>query len=197
VTDPNAILMATIRAKYGAAITAACSGTNLPPAFLAALIANESGGNADAKRFEPAVLVSLWQVLQGRKANFGAIGGRDLLAFIQSPIVGVGNPVTAACQRLDSLATSYGLTQIMGYNVFGILEPVNLAAPAASLQQTLRMLEDFAGHYALNLDTDFNEMFRCWNTGNPTGTTADPDYVNNGHLRMGFYGATSPPPEAA
>jgi hypothetical protein len=48
MTDPNIALMNTIRAKWGASIDAACALSSVKPEFLAALIANESGGNPDA-----------------------------------------------------------------------------------------------------------------------------------------------------
>ena len=59
------------------------AASSVPASFLGALVANESGGNVLAKRFEPAVLAHLWEVLLGRKAAYGTIGRTDLVAFVQ------------------------------------------------------------------------------------------------------------------
>jgi hypothetical protein len=42
--DANTTLMKSIRAHWGDAIVLACAASSVPPSFLAALIANESGG---------------------------------------------------------------------------------------------------------------------------------------------------------
>jgi len=56
--------MQSIKDKFGAVIDDACKDSSVPPEFLAALIANETGGNPNAKRFERGVLASLWEILQ-------------------------------------------------------------------------------------------------------------------------------------
>jgi hypothetical protein len=94
--------MGHIREYWGALIQAACQYSSVPPAFLGALIANESGGKEKATRFEPGVFARL-------KA---------------------AHPEwTEARQRAH--ASSWGLTQIMGLNYPGealnLLDPgVNL-----------------------------------------------------------------------
>lgn len=205
-TDPNypqqvanLALMATIRTTYGAEIKAVCAGSTIPEAFLAALIANESGGDTNAKRFEPTVLLSLWQVLQGRQAAFGSIGGKDLLAFILPPITGsLATSPTYALQRLDSLATSWGVTQVMGYNVMpaaGVImgnDPTSLVSPGFCLRMTVVMLKDFARRWALSPTDNAASLFRCWNAGHPDGKTADPNYVSNGLSRLAIYTAQMP-----
>src|SRR5216684_9160825 len=75
-------LMQFVKSVWYTTIMGACEASSIPPAFLAALIAGESGGKNDAKRFEPAVLHALWEVLLGRKAAFGSIGRADLVAFV-------------------------------------------------------------------------------------------------------------------
>src|SRR5258708_655160 len=114
--DINTPLMQKIRASYGAAIADACRLSSVPPAFLAALIANESGGNAGAKRFEKNVLASLWEVLLERSANFGSIKATDLFAYLWPPSYTLDptNGFRDALHNMDSLATSWGLTQVMG-----------------------------------------------------------------------------------
>src|ERR1700675_2495259 len=48
-------LMLSIKNAWGRFIAAACDGTDVPAAFVAALIAGESGGRNDAKGFEKKV----------------------------------------------------------------------------------------------------------------------------------------------
>ena len=198
MTDPNTLLMESIHEKFGAAIAEASKTSSVPQEFLAALVAGESGGNPDAKRFERGVLASLWEVLQGRAAAFGSIGRTDLIKYV-SPLPGdlqspadlwsfVSGHITTAMQRLDSLATSWGLTQIMGYEgiPFGCEANV-FTDPISGLHYTCRMLADFATRQDLDLTKDFSELFDCWNTGRPHAPTADPQYIPNGLARMEIY----------
>src|SRR5271157_711099 len=108
-------LMQKIKGTYGALLTQACSSSSVPASFLCALIANESGGDPLAKRFEPAVLAALWQVLLGRKANYGSIGRGDLVAYVAdlaAPTIAVPAALpNTAFNNLDALANSWGLTQ--------------------------------------------------------------------------------------
>jgi hypothetical protein len=210
VNDPDAVLMSMIHQKWGPEIAQACSvrGTwnvsAIPQAFLAALVANESGGNPDARRFEKGVLAALWEVLAGRSAAYGSIHRSELVAYVTVPPLsdppagGIPAAVTAALLRLDGLATSWGLTQIMGYEALAMNTPIaNLKWPNASLLWTLRMLRDFEHRWKLPDGVDCEEMFRCWNTGRPHAPTADPNYVPRGLARMKIYAALLgdvPPP---
>lgn len=191
-------LMQTIRGKWHAEIDQAAALTGVPADFLAALIANESGGNPSAKRFERGVLSSLWEVLQGRSAAFGSIGRADLLAYIlpnagdlimpADPASFVALHVATAMQRLDSLATSWGLTQIMGYEAIPFhIEVATLADPGFGLVTSGRMLKDFAARNNLSLTSDYVELFDCWNTGRPHAPTADPQYIPNAVERVALY----------
>jgi len=189
VTVTDARFMALIHAKWGALIAQVCKSSSVPPAFLAALIAGESGGDPNAKRFEPGVLVSFWEVLLGRKASFGSIG-RDQLLPTAIPLF--ATPVDFTLQYLDSLATSWGLTQIMGYNAQPLTAVGSLANPSVNLQVAIHMLATFAHEFDLDLAEESAELFRCWNTGRPNGETADPRYVDRGLARMKRY-ADLPP----
>jgi hypothetical protein len=200
----NSATMQRIRARYGAAIAEACRLSSLPPAFLAALVANESGGNAGAKRFEKGVLDSLWEVLLGRSSAYGSIQRDDILRFVCPPpkpilpgtnvsvaVSSVGSvpPLPDSMQRLDSLATSHGLTQVMGYEAIAFhLDGVErLQDPAGELPITVKMLTQFAERFALDLRTDSSLLFDCWNTGRPHAQTFDPSYIPNGLARMAIY----------
>jgi hypothetical protein len=193
-------LMQSIKTKWGAVIATACQASSVPESFLAALIAGESGGNPDAKRFEKNVLASLWQVLLGRAPHYGSISRPQLFAYISAVRTGqTPRPADSlpgdAFERLDELATSWGLTQIMGYHLFdvtpvpgGVIRTIEqLKEPAETLRLSIFMLATFAHQFSLSLVQDFGELFTCWNTGSPHGTTFDPNYVRNGVTRMGIY----------
>jgi hypothetical protein len=190
MTDTD--LMQSIQTKWGAAIAEACGTSSVPAAFLAALITNETGGNPDAKRFEKGVLTSLWEVLQGRKTAFGSIQRSVLVNYVANVPITPTNAIAAlpadASQRADALATSWGLTQIMGYHILENGVPVKTIAalqdPAMHLAMALRMLAGFAAEFQLDVTKDFEQMFRCWNGGHPTAQTFDPQYVPNGLARM-------------
>ena len=192
-------LMAGIRTRWGALIDSACHASSVPAAFLAALIANESGGNPLDRRYEPKVLGDLWQVFLGRAPAYGSLQRADLLAFLGAPattaeasqLAGLSHLVTTAMLRLDGLATSQGLTQVMGYNAlaFHLAAAETLQDPPTNLNVALRMLADFAQRFGLDLAADFEALFDCWNTGRPNGKTFDPNYVANGIARMQIYAA--------
>jgi hypothetical protein len=200
--DANLELMTRIRDKWGSSIADACKSSSVPEAFVAALVANETGGDPDAKRFERGVLGDLWEVLQGRKAAYGSIGRVDLLAYVTAAssiagpvsVTGLSGIVSGALQRLDSLASSWGLTQVMGYEaiVFSITTS-DLQVPSYGLRTSLRMLGQFASRFQLDLGADFAEMFDCWNSGRAHGRTADPNYIDNGLARLQIYQGLMPP----
>ena len=201
MSDPNAkLMMQQIHTKCGDAIARATAGTAIPPEFLAALIANESGGDSNAKRFESNVLLDLWAVLAGRKAAFGSIGAADLAGFLTNSVSllgGAGGALRSAVQQLDGLATSWGLTQIMGYNALGRgVLPASLADPGTNLRIAVAMLREFVKRFSLPQDDLTEALFRCWNTGHPSGVTADPNYVHNGLARIQLYAAAEPAPIA-
>ena len=63
-------------------ILQACAYSSVPPEFLGALTANESGGNAKAARFEPAVFRHLKAVVSGEAPAYAGIRAGDLDAEI-------------------------------------------------------------------------------------------------------------------
>ena len=203
--DLNVQLMSEIRDQWSGEIYRACQASSVPPAFLAALVANESGGKKDAKRFEPNVLADLWQVLLGRKGTYGSIIRADLYLYALPealPQLSRSDPAidaifSAAFQRIDGLATSWGLTQVMGYHVIERLSTLqraeDLTDPSNCLPYSVRLLANFAIEFGLSLASDFQQMFACWNTGKPNGKTADPDYVSRGLARMRLYSQLPPP----
>jgi len=195
VTDQE--LMQSIKTKYGADLAQVCANSSVPASFLAAMIANESGGAPLAKRFEPAVLLDLWQVLLGRKAAYGSIGRGDLVTFVADLAIPTSTvPATLpnnAFQSLDDLANSWGLTQIMGYHCLdkssAFARPEDLKDPVSSIRSTIWLLTQFAAQFSLDLATDFEALLRCWNTGRQNGVTYDPLYVPNALQRKALYEA--------
>lgn len=91
-------------------------------------------------------------------------------------------------EALRELATSWGLTQIMGYHMVGRRGTVrDLAQPEFHYGVAAELLVEFAARFELDLSRQWAEMFRCWNTGSPYGVTFDAHYVENGLRRMEIY----------
>lgn len=187
----NEALMRTIRDEYGRLLEAACARSRVSPGFMAALIANESGGAAGVRRLEPSVLTKLWAVLMGRVENFGPFNRTTLLAAIGTESApstpSIFGPVPGILQKLDDLASSLGLTQIMGYNALARgVQPDKLRDDVTCLSVTVAMLEGFLAQFKLQ-PGESERLFRCWNTGHPDGNTADAWYCIKGLARIELY----------
>ncbi len=166
--------MASLREHWGTAITGASQGSSIPGEFLAALIANESGGNPNARRLEPRVLNHLRRVAAGSEHAYGAIT-RDTLEGLSGA-------------TLELASSSLGLAQVMGYHALADgADPANLLDPEFNLTFAVCLLVDFADRFGLDTSRDFPKLFRCWNTGSPAGATFDPEYVSKGMARMTIY----------
>lgn len=192
MSDANAELMQKIRGEWGALIDGVCASSSVLPSFLAALVANESGGDPHARRFEPHTLVQLWNVLLDRVAMFGSITRADLLGVLMPASTAMLSPYAAAL-AIDELASSHGLTQIMGYEILdrsintGSTTIAELEDPEKNLTTSLSMLAQFAHRFGLDVTKDFSQLFDCWNTGRPKAPTFDPNYITNGLARMTAY----------
>lgn len=175
-------LMVHVRAVCGSWIEEAAAGTAYTPEFLAALTANESGGNPLATRLEPAVYADLSQVYLGKKPDFGAIGGEDMQKFFPA-----GYPTTATILQILHWATSWGPTQIMGYESLARGYALSqLASLDRHYLHAIELLDDFRERWHL-VPGAWAALFDCWNTGRPNGETADKDYTPNGLARMEIY----------
>jgi hypothetical protein len=187
-------------------IAEACTRSAVPPEFLGALAANESGGRGDARRFEPAVYRHLLAVAQGRSPSYGSINVTELDQEVAELLPANDAALharymtrgfadihsreirRAADDALRELATSWGYTQIMGYHMVGRPGDVHkLLDPHFHFRTAIWLLSEFVVDYHLDPAHDFAEMFCCWNTGRPHGRTFDPDYVGKGLQRMEIY----------
>jgi hypothetical protein len=189
--------MQSIYDKWHAETDRAIQGTAVPSAFVAGLIANETGGDPTKKRFEKGVLAQLWEVIQERQPHFGSLTADDVNNYCLSwATVHDSECWFSGCKALDALATSWGLTQIMGYEAIALGVPLaTLQNPTTSLQVTCTMLKQFAKGAGLDVTKDFSELFDCWNTGRPHAPTADPKYIPNGLARLEIYqGLLEEPP---
>ena len=201
-------LLATVRERCHVVMGKACQYSSVPVGFLAALVANESGGNAQARRFEPAVYRHLKRLAEGHSSRYGGISVLglerelgDMLrpkadAFhavqLSESFATANSPEIAALhdEALRELATSWGYTQIMGYHMVGRTGTVrDLLEPRFHFRLALELLAQFIERYQLDPRCEFAEMFRCWNTGRPYGETTDPRYVEKGLRRMEIYRA--------
>lgn len=159
----DAELMAQIHSQMGDYIAGACEGTAIAPAFVAALVANESAGVMNATRFEPAVFAELARVATGQKPAYepagikAPIGGMDLNHFCaparQLASVAAPQPVNSFSQSLMcliNLATSWGPTQIMGWHALELGFPMgDLTNIAVHFERTVQILDLFIAKYDL------------------------------------------------
>ncbi|GIX41530.1 MAG: hypothetical protein KatS3mg129_1263 [Leptospiraceae bacterium] len=158
--------------SYNEKIYQATWGTEIPPEYLAALISLESypPGNWDSERFEPKVYERLIK-LKNEDIPFGNIP-REKIIHISD-------------YELIKLATSYGLTQIMGYHC------LDLGCSIEDLKGSDHLLWSIAyirKHYLKYIKKkEWETCFRIHNTGNPFGKTHNRDYVEKGIKRMEYY----------
>lgn len=153
-------------------IETAVDGTEIPASFLAALISLESHppGNRNSRRFEPKVYQRLLEM-----KNHGR-------SFSRLPVEKIR---VLSDAELRELATSYGLTQIMGYHC------LDLGCSIEDLAGEYHLLWSVAymrRHYLPQIvKKDWEACFRIHNTGRPEGTTHRSDYAERGLVRMRYY----------
>ncbi len=202
----EARLIARVFKRCHGFLQAAGASSSVPIEFLGALVANESAGNRLAKRFEPLVYRHLRRVARGDEPVYGMLHPGEIVAEVETMLRPKAHlyhshflKQTFADRAYDELevlrdgairdlATSWGYTQIMGYHMVGRRGTArDLLDPAIHFHVALELLAEFADEYQLDVRCEFEELFRCWNTGRPYGATTDPDYVERGKMRMGLY----------
>ncbi len=147
-------------------------GTDIPEAYLATIISLESypPGNQHSKRFEKHIYQRLLKAKQNRQA-FGNISWTKLRKYNDS--------------QLRQFATSYGLTQIMGYHCLQIGCSIEELSGPYHLQWAITWMEKKYGKYARR--GDFQACLRIHNTGRPNGRTYHKNYVQKGLRRIDYY----------
>lgn len=157
--------------------------TNIPPEWVAGLIGVECARlQPTASRFEAHVYESVMWVKKGNKSTAfpGFNEGR-----IRNFILGTSN-----IDKLKSLATSYGLGQIMGYHYVDKwgLEPeeyMNLTFETSIKYTVLFMRFGMKFVKFPYLDKNgkkyqpYEQLMRWHNSGSTTGTTYHPSYYQN------------------
>ena len=191
-------MMAMIRDHFGAYIRAAVSGSGFPESFFAALTANETSGVPTQTRFESAVLGHLVDMVILTEPNFGAITREGLLGVCW-PANKV-NTLTDGLVSLKNLATSWGPTQIMGYQSLAAKYPlVELSNLDTHYKHAVEILADFQKRFDLPVMDEApgapkvtpTDYFACWNSGSPEheGAPGVALYVMEGLHRMTLYEA--------
>ena len=158
--------------EFDEQIAEACAGTVVPPRFIAGLIANEAGKDAQgrikrsATRFEPGVYRHLMAVRDGREASYSGIKRSDIH--------------DASDAAIRALATSYEATQIMGWHVIKNLRCTlsDLRNPDKHFHYTVKLLL-LNGFPANATDDRMADEMRQWNTGREKGKTYHANYVPN------------------
>ena len=192
-TEAEHRLVRRVFARCDGFIQEACGSSSVRPEFLGALTASESGGNPAAVRFEPSVYRHLKAVAAGESPRYVGICAQALceeLAEVLHPKTGefhekfLNSLFTAsqaselsrlADEALRELASSWGFVQIMGFHVIGRHGTVrDLLEPRFHYHLANQLLAEFAESYQLDLAREFEELFRCWNTGRPDGRTRIP-----------------------
>jgi hypothetical protein len=158
--------------KLHVEIERATMGTDIAPAYLAAIVSLESHppGNRSSERFEPYVYQRLVDLKNDNRA-FGKIK-RESLVFMSDA-------------EIRQLATSYGLTQVMGFHCLELGCSIQDLKGPYHLQWAVGYMMRHYGPHARK--RDWNACFRIHNTGLPDGTPARKDYVDQGLMRMQYY----------
>jgi hypothetical protein len=180
-------LMKVIRATMGPKIDAAFSGSPIAPAFVAALVANESDGNPFKTRYEAAEVGRFAEVLAARVESYQGISNAQLTSAIFAA------SVPGAVRKLIDLCTSWGPMQIMGWQAIkGKYALDDLQLLDKHFFKGYALLRDFQIAYPRETgtpnDSGWRALFTCWNAGSPFGKTTDPNYADRGLMRMRLYG---------
>lgn len=165
--------------RFGSRLESVCKDSKVSPQFLAGLISNEAGKDKkgqikeNATRFEPHVFEALKDVRDGARRQYNYITRNELK--------------DASDDAIRALATSYGLTQIMGWHVIRSLKctVADLRNPEKHLHFAVKLLEITAGKYLAA--REYESALRIWNTGRPNGKTYHAHYVSNALAVMSVY----------
>lgn len=173
--------MSIVNEKAGEYLRTADRGV-IPESFLAALTANESLGDAGAKRFEPGVLSRLVSVILGQRRSYNGVTAGMLWLPPDPATKSQEKYALDQIQHLQDAATSWGFTQIMGYHMLRWDREIALLVdPSRHYEFTLKLLSECT---EVDLSKDFEKMGRWWNTGKVDGKTYHESYIPNILRRM-------------
>lgn len=167
-----------IYTRFGYKIHLACQGSGIDESFVAGFIGVEAGKDKsgiveNATRFERHVFEKLRALRDGLRGSYQSIR-RAAIA-------------DASDDALRALATSYGLTQIMGWHVINNLKCSvgELRDSEKHLLYTIQLLKLSSGDFLRR--KDYGSVLRIWNTGSANGKTYHADYVENALKVMHCY----------
>ncbi len=171
-SDMDDSIMYYIYQKYHQQILYAVDGTEIPASYLAALISLESYplGDWDSERFEIKIYNRLID-LKYRGIAFGNVP-RDKIIKLND-------------NEIKQLATSYGLTQIMGYHCLSLGCSIDDLRGSDHLLWSVDFIRKNYLQYIKS--NKWEECFRIHNSGRPTGKTFNKNYAEKGIKRMKLY----------
>lgn len=157
--------------------------------FMAALTANESGGNPNAQRYEPYEMGKFAELLGGAIDGYQGISAEMLLAKVN----GIFN-VGGAVRMLMQYATSWGPTQMMGWHALKDGYDIGqLIAIGPHYLHAAREIGRFCAQFHIDLADTTKKwencamLFHCWNAGAPNRPTTDDGYTERGIARTKIY----------
>jgi len=156
---------------------------SIPDSFWGALTCGETGAYlwhdlTVPAREEPAVLRHFENVLSGAEEAYGGFKQAELSRL--------------SSDQVKALASSHGLTQVMGYNALSMgFEVSDLDDPHKHFDIAAALMARFCEQFGLDPLKDFEDMATCWNAGHPgpTAHTIPPEYAANVILRMQIWEA--------
>lgn len=160
-----------IHDRFGSLIHDACVGSLVPEDFLGGFVGVEAGVDKNgqirtaATRFEPGVYHHLIAVRDGLLHSYDNVTHADIAG--------------ANDDAIKNLATSFGITQIMGWHCIHNLNCTidELRDPNIHLHFAVQLLQITGGAYLRH--GDFSSVLHIWNSGTANGKTYDPNYVYN------------------
>jgi len=117
---------------------------------------------------------AFWSIVHSRPGN--------------SPIVNLTNAI------LEGLLQSKRIEEEDIHIHRAIIHSILRSGPNG-LVEIAKYIQQDEGENVFFLVDQFEELFRCWNTGRPYGKTYDPAYVETGLRRMTIYRELSHPPD--
>ena len=188
--------------RFRVQVEAACEGSIVPPALIAAFISQEAGKDRsgtivpEATRFEPGVYKDLTDLRDTGKCYVAGRLKNNYNGITRAHIADASNDAIAA------LSTSYQITQIMGWWVLaGQIKGwwpneriqgtvAELRAPGRHLLYTVALMEGdsrIVSRIKKGDKASIKEIARIWNTGSPAGKTHHADYPENIYAAMKIY----------